>query len=379
MSEQSPEFDASILDKLIGIRKEQAQLDEYETRAEKKKDEVDQTVYRRVVEDYTQRRAALDKEAAPLKVQAQRGYRELCALHDRTSKLHADARLAKEELEFRHTIGEFDDAKLAERLEEPNGLLAKYQAELDSLDTQKAKFLEAVPADELEKAEPVPAPVAPPAPVVPAAPPAPPVAVGGMAGFDIGQPAAPAVAGAPSPAMADRQATMLADEEADFRELPTRLGHPVAPVNPFDEASGDAMRSAVPEGPPAAPPTPPRSAFEDQAEQTMLLPEASLIGGLEGAPPVEYRLAAINCIGRADTCQVRIAHPSISRRHAMVGAARDGYSIRDLKSQNGTYVNGEPVTEQMLLNGDRIGIGDVTLVFYSGAGLAAARAKTGRR
>lgn len=49
-------------------------------------------------------------------------------------------------------------------------------------------------------------------------------------------------------------------------------------------------------------------------------------------------------IGRDPSSQVRLEHPSVSRRHAEIMRQGNRYSIRDLGSANGTFVNGQPVT-----------------------------------
>ncbi len=56
----------------------------------------------------------------------------------------------------------------------------------------------------------------------------------------------------------------------------------------------------------------------------------------------------------------------VSRRHAQIIKARNGYFITDLGSVNGTYVNDRPLTPhkpRLLHNGDRIEIGQVVLQF----------------
>jgi len=40
-----------------------------------------------------------------------------------------------------------------------------------------------------------------------------------------------------------------------------------------------------------------------------------------------------------------------------------GYSIRDLESRNGTFVNGAAVTESRLQHGDQVSVGDSVFVF----------------
>ena len=48
-----------------------------------------------------------------------------------------------------------------------------------------------------------------------------------------------------------------------------------------------------------------------------------------------------NLIGRADDCRVVIAAPVISRRHALITVCDGAFSIRDLDSKNGTFVDGK--------------------------------------
>jgi pSer/pThr/pTyr-binding forkhead associated (FHA) protein len=54
----------------------------------------------------------------------------------------------------------------------------------------------------------------------------------------------------------------------------------------------------------------------------------------------------------------------VSRQHALVSAGPTGFMIQDLHSQNGTYINGERITESASLNdGDRVTLGDAEFVF----------------
>jgi pSer/pThr/pTyr-binding forkhead associated (FHA) protein len=56
----------------------------------------------------------------------------------------------------------------------------------------------------------------------------------------------------------------------------------------------------------------------------------------------------------------------VSRRHAQIIKARNGYFITDLGSSNGTYVNDRPLSPQKprrLHNGDQIEIGEVVIQF----------------
>jgi pSer/pThr/pTyr-binding forkhead associated (FHA) protein len=53
----------------------------------------------------------------------------------------------------------------------------------------------------------------------------------------------------------------------------------------------------------------------------------------------------------------------VSRRHAELRRAAEGWTIVDLGSTNGTTVNGKTAKEHRLQNGDRIGFGTSELRF----------------
>ncbi len=62
-------------------------------------------------------------------------------------------------------------------------------------------------------------------------------------------------------------------------------------------------------------------------------------------------------IGRDEECHVRLASSLVSRRHCVLHGSPEGLWVRDLSSQNGTFVNDVQVTEPVLLKP-----GDVLLV-----------------
>lgn len=68
-------------------------------------------------------------------------------------------------------------------------------------------------------------------------------------------------------------------------------------------------------------------------------------------------------IGRSADNDVVFSSPLVSRRHAVVERSGDGFRLRDLRSSNGSYVNGTEVTAVELKDGDEIWIGDERLVF----------------
>lgn len=74
--------------------------------------------------------------------------------------------------------------------------------------------------------------------------------------------------------------------------------------------------------------------------------------------------------GRSSARDVVIAHPLLSRKHAIVtiSANHDGWDVIDTKSATGTFVNGKAVIRAALYKGDRVQFGPLAFVF-DGKGL----------
>jgi pSer/pThr/pTyr-binding forkhead associated (FHA) protein len=75
-------------------------------------------------------------------------------------------------------------------------------------------------------------------------------------------------------------------------------------------------------------------------------------------------------VGRSRSCDLRLGGTDASRRHAEITGGSQGFTVFDLGSTNGTYVNGEQIEEHPLQPGDRIEIGSSTITFCQvGGGL----------
>jgi hypothetical protein len=67
---------------------------------------------------------------------------------------------------------------------------------------------------------------------------------------------------------------------------------------------------------------------------------------------------ASHVIGREADSDIQIDERQVSRRHAEITYSHQAYRIRDLGSKNGTFLNGQAVSQepQPVRNGDEIGI-----------------------
>jgi len=83
----------------------------------------------------------------------------------------------------------------------------------------------------------------------------------------------------------------------------------------------------------------------------------------DAADAADYALGATARIGRSEENDICIQSRGLSRQHAVITATAGGFTLRDLESQNGTTVNGAPVTEHALAEGDVIAVGEARLRF----------------
>ena len=82
-------------------------------------------------------------------------------------------------------------------------------------------------------------------------------------------------------------------------------------------------------------------------------------------------------IGRHPECSIQIDDGSVSRHHARVLNVEGAYYVEDLSSRNGTFLNGQPVHQQMrLFDGAVIKICDIAFNFHTGESAVSGERKT---
>lgn len=78
----------------------------------------------------------------------------------------------------------------------------------------------------------------------------------------------------------------------------------------------------------------------------------------------EHRLGAKRVlIGRGAQCDILINDSSVSREHASIERKEGRFLLRDLRSTNGTVVNGTSIDVAVLHHGDKIRVGKTVLKF----------------
>ena len=71
-------------------------------------------------------------------------------------------------------------------------------------------------------------------------------------------------------------------------------------------------------------------------------------------------------IGRNPSCDLVLADPTVSRRHAELRRDGDGWVLADLHSSNGTWLNGWRVRRAAIRWGDELMLGEQRLRFVPG-------------
>ena len=69
-------------------------------------------------------------------------------------------------------------------------------------------------------------------------------------------------------------------------------------------------------------------------------------------------------IGRAETCDIVILHPRVSRRHCHLHLGNQGLIYMDLESDNGVFCNGVRLKSGLLKHGDVIKLGSYELILH---------------
>jgi pSer/pThr/pTyr-binding forkhead associated (FHA) protein len=68
-------------------------------------------------------------------------------------------------------------------------------------------------------------------------------------------------------------------------------------------------------------------------------------------------------IGRSQECDIVVPDPNVSRRHARLLRADNGFVVEDLGSTNGTLLDGAPIDRERIESGDELTFGQSTARF----------------
>jgi pSer/pThr/pTyr-binding forkhead associated (FHA) protein len=127
------------------------------------------------------------------------------------------------------------------------------------------------------------------------------------------------------------------------------LPPPLSQPHPVRRAEPTVLMEAQPTAPPAG--------------ATQMFRHAVLVSEQPIDGRTELPLEPLSTIGRNPRNMIRLTQSAVSSRHAEIRLTAEGYTLKDLGSANGTFVNGQRITEALLKSGDRILIGTYTFEF----------------
>jgi hypothetical protein len=320
------EIDTSLIEELMGLKRDVEALRARLALMAAEVDKVSTPVFQRVHADYQARLQALDERAAPKKDRARQEFAKLRLLIDEVGGRRDAALQDQEELEFRHRLGEFEEADFTAKSGELAQRIAGLEREQAAVTAVRGRFVAAFDSEtELAQA-----------------------------------PATASAAGSPA-AAADALPAASAEVQPNPSPDDRPPEAPAAAVTPLEAAAqspmsfGTVILTDLPKPDDAGP----------ALGATMIVTFGRLVSLEKGEEAMEFRVQPLTTIGRTRHNDIQIDAPSVSRKHAQIALTESGYMVRDLGSENGTFVNGERVAEQPLTDGDLLHFGGVGFSFHT--------------
>jgi hypothetical protein len=185
----------------------------------------------------------------------------------------------------------------------------------------------------------------------------------------------------------DEQATLLILHNLLRAKFVERVAGPAAPAPEVAPASGGDAEGTqkVPEGPSAGAgaasvsvefnPAPVAVKPEDDTKE-VVRPQAqpymakagkltmSRLVMVQGGQDTSFPLVRDTyTLGRHRNNDIVINDPKVSSFHARIDRSADGFVLVDLKSRNGSFVNGKRITHGILATGDEVRLGTARLLY----------------
>lgn len=293
------------------------------------KSQVTPAVHERVRSDY---RARLKVATEAVLQKKEEVDAELAVLYETRTKIASEMethRQSLEEIQFRHTLGEFNEEDYQNNARNEQEKISKFESVLSSVNNNIHRY-ESIYKDEpglfaQPEQEPAPEPIAPPHVDLPE--------THEVSGF--------------TPAR--HYAEPMTDESGYVIEEPGApyfTGTDVDRTNPaLAEESGTFPGGSADEPVPAG----------------QMRARIVVINGDDAG--AAYTIKNVLSFGRAESNTITLRDAKVSRQHAHIQQQGNEYVLVDLNSSNGTYVNNERIEEHVLTAGDEIRIGDTIMQF----------------
>jgi len=103
----------------------------------------------------------------------------------------------------------------------------------------------------------------------------------------------------------------------------------------------------------------------EEIDEPALAPAPGVQPRLEVGGQAYPLVRAITLLGRGTETDIRVEDPGVSRKHCEIVVGNPAM-VRDLRSTNGTFVDGQKIDEVALEDGSVVKIGGTSLVYRSG-------------
>jgi pSer/pThr/pTyr-binding forkhead associated (FHA) protein len=157
--------------------------------------------------------------------------------------------------------------------------------------------------------------------------------------------------------------TRCGSQQPDDARFCSQCGSPLAPPEPAVETTATIQLG----GPPKPDGEEAAALNESDAAAVAALPEGSaLLVVLRGPGSGSRYLLDTDTVtaGRHPESDIFLDDITVSRRHVEFRREEGGYSVHDVGSLNGTYLNRDRVDDAVLSNGDEVRIGKFRLSYF---------------
>ena len=332
------DLDLSVLDELTELQARRTQIVGRLTQMDERRGDVAPAVYLRVRADYEQQRKRLENEEEPLKQNARGIYARVRDRIDTLEREEGDARLNLQELEFRHSLGEFDKPQFNVRKADIDAGINARAANFGRAKKIRERFL-AIFGSEAELSEPQ-------ADVVSETVLVSPVSIQALQQTL-----------SPTSIHSTIQQAPVSPQFPGMPSMPT--GMPPIPnaqaPKAFVEQKMEPPKMEAPKMEPRRPANPDATVVFRPGRLTPMNPEA-------GIAPTMLSLKPITA-GSDAACDVRLSAPGIQARHVEICLTRAGFILKDVGGGDLVLIDGQIITEQLLRDGDAIQIGPARFSF----------------
>ncbi len=330
-------LDLTVLDSLKELKAEREAIEARLQKMEERKHEVAPPIYLRVRSDYESQKQELVAQETPLRQRASQLYADVRKHLDGVEKRFDDAQLELQEIEFRHSLGEYTEVEFNERKNSVKASLESQDFAKAEAETVRTRFVEAFGSEAaLELATPNGLAVPPP------------------------------VVAAPVPAVA--KVVAPAPPPIPFDELPPLPNKPMhmAPVAIAPAPPTPVPPPAIPASIPAAPASPPASPPKrGNPDATMMFRPGKLVPANPeaGAQTATLSLKPV-AIGTDASCDIRVQGADVMTKHVEISLSRTGFVAKAMGPAV-MLINGVQVGDQLLKDGDTLQVGAARFTFKS--------------